>query len=182
LKLIDCAVQSYGGIDILISNAGINPSVAQVLDTPEDAWDKIFEINVKSAFMLSKEVLPFMQKRKNGSIVYISSIGGYQPFSLIGAYSVSKTALLGLTKAVALQCAPLNIRVNCVCPGIIQTKFSQFLWTNDEAQEETNRVIPLKRIGQPNEIAGIVSFLVSEDASYITGESIAVAGGHFSRL
>jgi len=101
---------------------------------------------------------------------------------LIGAYSVSKTALLGLTKAVAIQCASNNIRANCICPGIIETKFSQPLWSNEAAREEMNRLIPLQRIGKPDEIAGIVSFLSSDDSSYLTGESIAVAGGYFSRL
>jgi len=181
-NLIDFALKNYGGIDILVSNAGVNPSMGSFLDTTEKEFDKIFEINVKCAFMLTKEIVPHMEKRGKGSIIYISSIGAYQPFSLIGAYSVSKTALLGLTKAVAIQCASSNIRANCVCPGIIETRFSQPLWSSEAAREEMNRVIPLQRIGKPDEIAGIVSFLASDDSSYLTGESIAVAGGYFSRL
>ncbi|KAL1129388.1 hypothetical protein AAG570_013915 [Ranatra chinensis] len=118
------AVDSFGGIDILVSNAAVNPVMGAVTDCPEEAWDKIFEINVKSAFMLTKEVIPYMEKRGGGSIVYVSSIAGYQPINALGAYSVSKTALLGLTKAVSVDLAQYNIRVNAIAPGIVKTKFS----------------------------------------------------------
>lgn len=114
--------------------------------------------------------------------MYVSSIGGYQVLPAIGAYSISKTALLGLTKAIASECAGNNIRVNCVCPGVIETKFSQALTDNEGIKEEMLKHIPLHRIGKPEEIAGLVSFLCSDDSSYLTGESIAIAGGFFSRL
>lgn len=117
-------VEKFGGIDILVSNAAVNPEVGGVLDCSEQAWDKIFEINVKSAFMLAKEVLPFLRKRGGGNIVFVSSIAGLQPFPLLGAYSVSKTALIGLTKAASSDLAAENIRVNCLAPGIVETKFS----------------------------------------------------------
>lgn len=107
-----------------VSNAAVNPEVGQVLDASEQAWDKIFDINVKSSFMLAKEAKPLIVKRGGGAIVFMSSIGGYQPFEQLGAYSVSKTALFGLTKAAALDLVRENIRVNCVAPGIIETKFS----------------------------------------------------------
>lgn len=128
-NLLKLVVEKMGGIDILVSNAGTNPIMGQVLDTPENAWDKIFDINLKSAFLLTKEVVPYLEKRGGGSIVYVSSIGAYQSFPVLGAYSVSKTALVGLTKAVAQQVAPLNIRVNCIAPGIIKTKFSEAVRT-----------------------------------------------------
>lgn len=123
-KLFEEAVKTFGGIDVLVSNAAVNPAVSSVLDTDAEAWDKIFDVNVKSAYLLAKEVKPFIVKRGGGSIVFISSIGGFQPFDLLGAYSVSKTALFGLTKAAALECVKDNIRVNCVAPGVIETKFS----------------------------------------------------------
>lgn len=123
-KLFEEAVDRFGGIDVLISNAAVNPEVGQVLDASEKVWDKIFEINVKSSFLLAKEAKPFLIKRGGGSIVFMSSIAGYQPFNDLGAYSVSKTALFGLTKAVALDLVRENIRVNCVAPGIIETKFA----------------------------------------------------------
>ncbi|XP_074594669.1 dehydrogenase/reductase SDR family member 4-like isoform X2 [Brevipalpus obovatus] len=150
--------------------------------TSERAWDKIFEVNVKAPFLLTKLVVPHMEKRGGGSIIYVASIAGYQPLPGIGAYSVSKTSLLGLTKAVSMELAASKIRVNCVCPGIIKTKFSKALWENPAAMELTNQMIPMGRIGESTEIAPMVSFLSSDDASYITGESFVISGGYFSRL
>lgn len=123
-KLFDETIKCFGGLDILVSNAAVNPEVGQVLDASEQAWDKIFDINVKSSFLLAKEAKPLLVKRGGGAVVFMSSIGGYQPFEELGAYSVSKTALFGLTKAAALDLVRENIRVNCVAPGIIETKFS----------------------------------------------------------
>ncbi|XP_006815316.1 dehydrogenase/reductase SDR family member 4-like, partial [Saccoglossus kowalevskii] len=124
-NLIERTVKDQGGIDMLISNAGMNPVYGPILDTSETAWDKIFEINVKAGFMLTKAVAPHIEKRGGGSIVFVTSIAGYQALELIAAYSVSKTAILGLTKALAPQCAQMNIRVNAIAPGIIETKFSE---------------------------------------------------------
>ncbi|XP_075557786.1 dehydrogenase/reductase SDR family member 4-like [Dermacentor variabilis] len=181
-NLIKLVIEKLGGIDILVSNAGMNPVMAPVLDTPEAAWDKIFDINVKSAFLLTKEVVPHLEKRGGGSIVYVSSIAAYQSFPLLGAYSVSKTALLGLTRAVAEQVAPLNIRVNCIAPGIIKTKFSQALWKEQSIEDALLTQVPQKRLGTPEDCAGVVSFLVSDDARYVTGENVPVAGGFFCKL
>lgn len=181
-KLLDFTLEAKGGVDILISNAAVNPYMGPLMGTPEEAWDKIFEVNVKASFLLTKAVAPLMEKRGGGSIVYVASIGGYQVFPVLGAYSISKTALLGLTKAAAMELASNKIRVNCVCPGIIKTKFSQAMWANPDILDEVNKQIPMSRVGEPDEIAGIVSFMASDDASYLTGESVAVAGGMFSRL
>lgn len=180
--LMEKTVEKFGGIDILVSNAAVNPTMGGVLDCPEDAWDKIFEVNVKNALQLTQLVVPHMYKKKAGSIIYVSSITGFTPMPALGAYSVSKTALLGLTKAVAQQVASDNIRVNCLCPGIIDTKFSSALTSNEAVLDKVTEMIPLGRIGQPHEMGGIVSFLASDDASYVTGESFVAAGGMISRL
>jgi dehydrogenase/reductase SDR family protein 4 len=138
--------QKLGGLDILVSNAAVNPSMAPVLDVlkltfnspeltslfqcEEAAWDKIFEVNVKASFLLAKEALPLLRQKKCGRIIFTSSIGGFQPcepFEALGAYSVSKTAVLGLAKAAAFQLARENITVNCVAPGIVETKFSKIV-------------------------------------------------------
>ncbi|GFG38613.1 hypothetical protein Cfor_09219 [Coptotermes formosanus] len=181
-RLIKEAHEKFGGIDILVSNAAVNPAVGPVLESPEDIWDKIFEVNVKAAYLLSKEVLPYLRKRHGGSIVYVSSIAGFDPLGLLGVYSVSKTALLGLTKAAAKDLAPENIRVNCIAPGVVITKFSAGVSTSHCS-------FGIKTIGcyesllaLPKEISGVVSFLVSDDASYITGETIVASGGMTSRL
>merc|ERR1712240_506677 len=126
-NLFQQTVDMFGGLDILVSNAAVNPYFGPTLECPEDVWDKIFEINVKVSFLLFKECVPHMQKRGGGSAVFVSSIGGFQPISALGPYSVSKTALIGLTKALASEVAVDNIRVNCLAPGIVQTKFAAAL-------------------------------------------------------
>ena len=181
-KLIDETLKKFGGIDILVSNAGTNPTFGPILDCTEDQWDKIFDNNVKAAFLLTKMVTPHMMKKGEGNIVFIASIAGLQPIPMILPYSISKTALLGLTKALSHDLAAENVRVNAVCPGIIDTNFASALTSNDFVANKTLEMLHIKRFGQPDDIAGIVSFLCSKDASYITGENIVVGGGIPSRL
>lgn len=180
-RLFDMVQDKHGGLDFLVSNAAVNPSFGPTIDTPEEAWDKIFEINVKASFLLTREALPLIERRGGGSIVYISSVGGYQGFHGIGAYSISKTALLGLTKVLATELAP-SIRVNCICPGVIRTNFSKAMTDIEGGEELIKSITPMRRIGKPDEIAGAAAFLCSDDSSYMTGESIVIAGGFFTRL
>ena len=180
--LVEETIKTFGGIDIFISNAGTNPSFGPILDCTEDQWDKIFDNNVKAAFLLTKMVVPHMLKKGEGNIVFISSIAGLQPIPMILPYSVSKTALLGLTKALSYDLAPQNIRVNSVAPGIIDTNFASALTSNEYVAEKSLELLHIKRFGQPDDIAGIVSFLCSKDAAYMTGENMVVGGGITSRL
>ncbi|XP_068722123.1 dehydrogenase/reductase SDR family member 4-like isoform X1 [Montipora capricornis] len=172
----------FGGIDILVSNAAVNPVFGPLIQTPEDAWDKIFNVNLKSAFMLAKDTIPLMEKRRGGSVIFISTIAAFKPFRGLGAYGVSKTALVGLTKVLADECGHLGVRVNCVAPGIIKTKFSEALWSNDSLSDHLLKMTPLGRLGVSSDISGAVSFLSSDQASYITGETLVVSGGMHSRL
>lgn len=172
----------FGGIDILVSNAAVNPDVGTVLECAENVWDKIMDVNVKSTYLLMKESLPYLRERKSSSIVVISSIAGYKPFSLLGAYSVSKTALFGLCKAAAEDLASEGIRVNCIAPGIIETKFSNALYQSETAKDVSLSMIPMNRFGTPDEIASVAAFLTSDDASYVTGETIVASGGISARL
>lgn len=181
-NLIEETISKLGGLDILVSNAAVNPAMGGVLDCAEPVWDKIFDVNVKSALMLSQLAVPHMKQRGGGAIVYVASIGGFHPINNLGAYSVSKTTLLGLSKAVAQQVASDNIRANCIAPGIVKTRFSQPLHGNEAVYEHMIQSIPLGRMAEPHEMAGLVSFLVSDDASYITGENFIAAGGMPSRL
>ncbi|XP_038223289.1 dehydrogenase/reductase SDR family member 4 [Zerene cesonia] len=181
-KLFDVAKRKFGGIDILVSNAAVNPAVSPTLETDEKVWDKIFEINVKCSWLLAKEVYPELIKRGGGSIVFISSIAGFQPIEPLGPYSVSKTALLGLTKAIANEVASENIRVNCVAPGIVATKFASAITSTDVGKEKSLSIVPMNRFGKTHEIAGAVAYLVSDDATYMTGETLVVAGGTHARL
>lgn len=137
--------KKWGGLDILVSNAAANPEAGGVLSCSETAWDKIFDINVKASYMLAKEALPLLKVSKAGRIIFISSIAGFTPIEQLGTYSVSKTALLGLTKAAALEVAPYNITVNCIAPGIIKTKFSTVITTEESIKQENLSKIPLNR-------------------------------------
>uniref|UniRef100_A0A2K6P791 Dehydrogenase/reductase SDR family member 4 n=1 Tax=Rhinopithecus roxellana TaxID=61622 RepID=A0A2K6P791_RHIRO len=134
------------------------------------------DINVKAPALMTKAVVPEMEKRGGGSVVIVASIAAFSPLPGLSPYNVSKTALLGLTKTLAIELAPRNIRVNCLAPGLIKTSFSRMVRKESSASHWN----PLK--GEPEDCAGIVSFLCSEDASYITGETVVVGGGTPSRL
>jgi len=182
LALVRETMERFGGIDLFVSNAAVNPAMGGVLDCAEAVWDKIFDVNLKSALLLTQLVAPHLQERGGGSIVYVSSIGAYNSIPMLGAYSVSKTALLGLTKAVAQELGPHGVRANCVAPGVIMTKFSKPLHSNEAVASQILQQVPLNRFGATEEVASVVAFLLSEDASYITGENLPVAGGMPSRL
>uniref|UniRef100_A0A8C2DLM8 Dehydrogenase/reductase (SDR family) member 4 n=2 Tax=Cyprinus carpio TaxID=7962 RepID=A0A8C2DLM8_CYPCA len=175
-------IEQCGGVDILVSNAAVNPFFGNILESTEEVWDKILGVNVKASFLLIKLVVPHMEKRGGGSVVIVSSVAGYQPMQGLGPYSVSKTALLGLTRALAPDLAHSNIRINCVAPGIIKTRFSAALWENEGVLEEFLKQTSIKRLGQPEDIGGVIAFLCSDEASYITGETVTVTGGMNCRL
>ncbi|XP_010766866.1 dehydrogenase/reductase SDR family member 4 [Notothenia coriiceps] len=181
-KLVQLTLDQCGGIDILVSNAAVNPFFGNIMDSTEGVWDKILSVNVTSAFLMTKLVVPHMTKRGGGNVVFVSSVAGYQPMQALGPYSVSKTALLGLTRALAPELAQSNIRVNCVAPGVIKTKFSSALTGSEDIMDEFKKHMSIKRVGEPEEIGGVIAFLCSEDASYITGETITVTGGIGCRL
>lgn len=178
-KLVEYAINKTGGIDILVCCAGVNPHVGNFLDTSVEVWKKILDVNVISLFEMSKEVIPHLEKRNGGAILYISSAAAFNLMEEIGAYSISKTAVLGLTKVMALVCAQKNIRVNCMCPGLVKTDFSKIVWENNP---HFVKLIPLGRFGEADECAGLAALLCSDDGSYITGENITIAGGFISHL
>ncbi|KAI3711176.1 hypothetical protein L2E82_41063 [Cichorium intybus] len=178
-NLIEQTLQKYGKIDVIVSNAAANPSVDAILDTQESTLDKLWEINVKSSILLLQDAAPHLSK--NSSIVFISSISAFQPPSSMAMYGVTKTALLGLTKALASEMAP-RTRVNCVAPGTVPTHFASFITDNDIIKNEIKEKTPLKRLGTVEDMAAATAFLASDDAAYITGETIVVAGGMSSRL
>ncbi|XP_066461093.1 dehydrogenase/reductase SDR family member 4-like [Eleutherodactylus coqui] len=178
VKLVNTAIQKFGGVDILVSNAAVNPFFGNVLDSTEEVWEKILDVNVKATFLLVKLVVPKMQERGRLSPPPANSILGRR----LGPYCVSKTALLGLTKVLAPELRSLNIRVNCLAPGVIRTRFGAIIWENESILDQAKHQLGISRIGEPEECAGAVSFLCSPDASYITGETLVVAGGGQSHL
>jgi dehydrogenase/reductase SDR family protein 4 len=149
-----------------------------LINTNEDAFDKIMNVNVKGPFELAKMAFPHMKKRGGGSIINISSIGGLSPEPFLGIYSVSKSALISLTKVLAKEWGPMGVRANVICPGLIKTKFSQALWSNEPIVDKMTKELPLPRIGQPDEIAGLALFLASEASSYCTGGVYTADGGY----
>ncbi|XP_043838202.1 dehydrogenase/reductase SDR family member 2, mitochondrial [Dromiciops gliroides] len=174
-RLVTMVADYYGGVDILVCAAGVNPLVGSTLGASEQVWDKILDVNVKSPALLLGQLLPHMEKRGKCSVILVSSVAAYFPVSLLGPYNISKTALLGLTKTLAVELAPKGIRVNCLVPGLIKTPFSNVVQEEDMITQ-IKKLHGMQRIGQPEDCAGIVSFLCSPDSSYITGENIVVAG------
>lgn len=178
-NLIDTAVKNFGHIDIVVSNAAANPSVDGILEMKESILDKLWDINVKASILLLQDAAPHL--RKGSSVIIISSISGYNPEQALTMYGVTKTALFGLTKALAAEMGP-NIRVNCIAPGFVPTRFAGFLTTNETIRNELIERSTLKRLGTVEDMAAAAAFLASDDASFITAETIVVAGGTQSRL
>ncbi|XP_074592022.1 short-chain dehydrogenase/reductase SDRA-like [Curcuma longa] len=177
--LVEKTVQKYGRIDIVVSNAAVNPSVDGILDTKESVLDKLWEINVKSSILILQAAASYLQK--GSSVILISSIAGYHPTASMAMYGVTKTALLGLTKALASEMSP-DTRVNCIAPGFVPTHFAAAITTNDALRKPIEDQTLLKRLGTTEDMASAAAFLASDDSAYITGETLVVAGGMPSRL
>lgn len=176
--LVEQTIEAFGGIDIVINNAATNPVFGPLELTEQKAFDKIMAVNVKGPFELAKLALPEMKRRGGGAIVNISSIGGLSPEPHLGIYSVSKAALISLTKVMAREWGPYHIRANAICPGLIQTKFSEALWTNEQFMQWMMAKTPLSRVGTPEEVAAMALFLASEASSYTTGAVFTCDGGY----
>jgi len=176
--LIDQTLDLCGSIDIIINNAAANPVFGPLQETEERAFDKIMNVNLKGPFELCKAAYPTLKKQRGGSIINISSISGIAPEPGIGIYSVSKAALINLTKAITQDWGPDNIRVNAICPGLIKTNFSEALWGNKPILNRFLKDIPLKRIGIPKDIAGLAVYLASDASTYSTGGVYIIDGGY----
>ncbi len=177
-RLVDEAAAIYGGLDIIVNNAAANPVFGPIQFTDERAFDKIINVNLKGPFEVCKRAYPILKGRGGGSIINISSIGGIKPEPMLGIYSVSKAGLISLTKAMAQDWGRDGIRVNVICPGLIQTKFSAALWENDAILERFLEQVPLNRVGQPQDVAGLAVFLASAAGAYCTGGVFMVDGGY----
>ena len=175
--LVNAAIQKWGGIDSLICNAAINPYFGPMAEMGDDAWDKVMASNVRSNFWLCNMVLPQMAERGGGAIVIISSVAGLLGTAVIGAYGVSKAADMALARNICVEWGAKNIRANCIAPGLVRTDFAKALWENPKIYEQTVRIYPLKRIGEPDEIAGAAVFLASPAGNFITGQTIVIDGG-----
>ena len=175
--IVDATVKRWGCIDIAVANAASNPYYGPLADIPDDAFDKIFANNVKSVLWLASMTIPDMAKRGGGSFITIGSIGGLIANTVIGAYGMSKAADHHLVRNLAAEWGPKNVRVNAIAPGLIRTEFARALWEDDKRRTEREAATPLRRLGEPADIAGIAVFLASEAAAFITGQTIVADGG-----
>jgi len=175
--LINGTIKQWGKIDTLVCNAAINPYYGPLGGLSDEAFDKIMSSNVKSNLWLCNLAIPGMAERGGGSIVIVSSIGGLRGTGVLGAYGISKAADFALARNLAVEWGPRNIRINCVAPGLIRTDFARALWEDEKNLKPRLATTPLRRIGEPGEIGGIVAFLASRSASYITGTVIVADGG-----
>lgn len=175
-QLISIVAEKFGRIDVLVNNAGILQQKPFNTITDED-WDTMLATNLKGVFLCSQEIMPVMVRQGGGSIINISSSGGQLGGMLAVHYAVSKAGVISLTRSLARVGAPDGIRVNCVTPGLIETEMSQKEIHSEVGQQKISREIPLRRAGLVEEVAAAVVFLASEEAAYITGQSINVNGG-----
>lgn len=176
-NLVDETRSAFGQVDVLVCNAASNPYYGPQEGIADDQFRKILDNNIVSNHWLISMVAPEMRARRSGSIVIISSIGGLRGSPVIGAYCISKAADMQLARNLAVEYGPDNVRVNCIAPGLIKTDFARALWEDPEREKRTNSTTPLRRIGQPEEIAGGVVFLASSASAFMTGQTIVIDGG-----
>ncbi|MEO7338546.1 MAG: SDR family oxidoreductase [Caldimonas sp.] len=177
MHLVAESTRQFGQIDVLVCNAASNPYYGPMAGIGDDQFRKILENNVIANHWLINFTAPQMLARKDGSIIIVSSIGGLRGSTVIGAYNVSKAADFQLARNLAVEYGPSNVRVNCIAPGLIRTDFARALWEDAEALQQRTATTPLRRIGEPDEIAGAAVFLASRAGSFVTGQAIVVDGG-----
>jgi len=168
--------EAFGGVDILVNNAATSPHFGPLLDAVEPQWDKTFEVNVKGYVHTIRACVPLMRERGGGRIINVASVAGMIPHSGLGVYGVTKAAVLMLTKTLAAELAP-DVRVNAIAPGLIETKFSEVLWSTPELHEKALRAIPLHRLGQTDDLVGAALYLASDASGFTTGAVMIVDGG-----
>lgn len=175
--LVDETRAAFGKIDICVCNAASNPYYGPLAGISDDQFRKILDNNIISNHWLIGMVAPEMRSRKDGSIIIISSIGGLRGNAIIGAYNISKAADFQLARNLAHEFGPDNVRVNCIAPGLIKTDFARALWEDPATLERATKGVPLRRIGEPDELAGAAVYLASKAGSFMTGQALVVDGG-----
>lgn len=176
-RLVAETRDKLGKIDILVCNAAVNPFYGSMADIPDSALDKILDVNIKSNHWLVNLVVPEMVDRRDGAIIVVSSVGGLRGSTHLGAYAISKAADAQLVRNLAVEYGPYNVRVNTISPGLVRTEFARALWENPDILKARTSGDPLRRIGEPEEIAGIAVYLASKAGSFTTGQNIVIDGG-----
>jgi NAD(P)-dependent dehydrogenase (short-subunit alcohol dehydrogenase family) len=175
-RLVGTVMERSGRIDILVNNAASNPYFGSLLDAELPAWDKTFEVNLRGVFLLTKLAYAASMEKNGGAVVNVASVGGLRPGFGLGVYNITKAGVIMLTRQLALEIGG-KVRVNAIAPGLVKTRFAEALWGNEEIMKRVVSSNPMGRIGEPDEIAGAVVFLVSDAASYVNGEVIVIDGG-----
>lgn len=175
--LVSETKERYGKIDILVCNAAVNPYYGPTSGLSDDAFAKVMDSNVRSNIWLCNLAIPDMAERRDGSVIIVSSIGGLKGSLNLGIYAISKAADFQLARNLAVEWGPKNIRVNCIAPGIVKTDFARELWGNPEILSRAESTTPLRRIGEPDDIAGAAVFLASRAGAWMTGQVIVIDGG-----
>ena len=176
-ELVEAVEETWGGVDVLVNNAATNPHYGPLLTADEAHWDKTFEVNVKGYFHLARACVPSMRERGGGVIVNLASVAGQLPYRGLGVYSVTKAAVIMMTRVLARELAADAIRVNAIAPGLIDTRFSEALTTDPDVLDRVVSTIPQGRVGRVEELTGIALYLASDAASYTTGAVFFVDGG-----
>ena len=175
--LVDATRTRAGPIDIVVGNAGVNPYYGPTSEIPDDAYEKTMKANVQSNLWLAKMVAPDMVAKGTGSMMFTSSIGAFKPSDTLGTYGMSKLALIGLVRNLAMEFGPKGLRFNAICPGLVKTDFARELWDKPEVEERISKQIPLRRLGDPEDFAGLAVYLASDASKYMTGQALTVCGG-----
>jgi NAD(P)-dependent dehydrogenase (short-subunit alcohol dehydrogenase family) len=175
--VVSATLDTYGHLDIMVNNAGFNPSYTRMEREKEEDFDRIMDINVKGAWHCNQRVVPVMKEQGKGCIINVASIGGLGSLYKCNAYTASKGALVQMTRTMALELAPFNIRVNALCPGYVGTEMTELLLEHPKEGQRILDHIPMGRTGEPEEIAGPAVFMASDAASYMTGATLVVDGG-----
>ena len=175
--LVQQVLDTWGRVDIVVNNAATNPHFGPMITSEEWQWDKTFEVNIKGYFWLAQAAIPAMEQQGGGSIINVASVAGLNPGTAMGVYSVSKAAVIAMTKQLAQELGHANIRVNALAPGLIKTKFSSALWSNEDINNKILGSTPLGRIGTTDEVAAAALYLASDEAAFTTGTVITMDGG-----
>lgn len=176
-NLVKQTVATYGRVDILVNNAATNPHFGNMMDSEDSMWQKTIEVNIMGNFWLSQAAVEVMRQHGGGKIINVASVNGLRPGTFQGIYSMTKAAVISMTKTLAMELASDNIQVNAIAPGLIKTKFAQAIWENDMLLDGVVNRTPAGRIGEPDEIAGIALYLASPASSFTTGQVFVIDGG-----
>ncbi len=169
--------KTWDKVDILVCNAAVNPYYGPLTGLDNELFDKMMHCNVRDNLFLCKQVLPEMAERRDGTIIVISSVGGIRGNSVLGAYGITKAADMALVRNLAVEWGKKNIRINCIAPGLVKTDFARALWENPEMRSHLENMTPLGRIGEPDDIGLLATFLATKGGAFITGETIVADGG-----